>query len=55
VADTYPAFELRGLDWGAIRERHLDEVRRAGGARGRSPRLRRLSEADMLLEVAAAL
>lgn len=29
VADTYPAFELRGLDWDAICERHLDDVRRA--------------------------
>ena len=27
VLDTYPAFQLRGLDWEAIRERHVDEVR----------------------------
>ena len=29
VADTYPAFALRGLDWEAICARHADEVRRA--------------------------
>ncbi len=29
VADTYPAFALRGLDWEAICARHPDEVRRA--------------------------
>jgi carboxyl-terminal processing protease len=29
VADTYPAFELRGLDWDDICARHADGVRRA--------------------------
>ena len=29
VADTYPAFELHGLDWGEICARHVDEVRAA--------------------------
>lgn len=29
VGDTYPAFELRGLDWEAICERRLDAVRSA--------------------------
>jgi carboxyl-terminal processing protease len=29
VADTYPSFELRGLDWATICERHADRVRAA--------------------------
>ena len=29
VADTYPSFELRGLDWDAICERRVDAVRSA--------------------------
>jgi carboxyl-terminal processing protease len=32
VADTYPSFELRGLDWEGICERHVDRVREAEGA-----------------------
>jgi hypothetical protein len=30
VADTYPAFALRGLDWAEICARHTDLVRTAG-------------------------
>jgi carboxyl-terminal processing protease len=30
VADTYPAFALRGLDWEEICDRHVERVRRAG-------------------------
>jgi carboxyl-terminal processing protease len=29
VADTYPSFALRGLDWGEISARHVDRVRAA--------------------------
>ena len=29
VAETYPGFELRGLDWAAICARHVDRVREA--------------------------
>lgn len=29
VADTYPAFELRGLDWDEICERHIEDVQAA--------------------------
>jgi carboxyl-terminal processing protease len=32
VADTYPSFALRDLDWGAICERHEDRVRKSGGS-----------------------
>ncbi len=32
VADTYPAFELRGLDWETICDRHVAEVVRAPAA-----------------------
>jgi carboxyl-terminal processing protease len=32
VPDTYPAFELRGLDWPTICERHVERVRRADDA-----------------------
>ncbi len=34
VADTYPAFGLRGLDWGEICGRQIDRVRSAGGSLG---------------------
>jgi carboxyl-terminal processing protease len=32
IADTYPAFALRGLSWDEICERHVDRVREAGGS-----------------------
>jgi carboxyl-terminal processing protease len=32
VADTYPSFVLRGLDWAAICEAHVERVRADGGS-----------------------